>query len=409
MSKRKRSLSGGFIIFLLTLATFAIIFVAIAVFQAVDFFVVKSDSSLPGVNLTRENRTFYRPGEDELIARDGVLYMDADVLAEHCKYAIAGDKDQKSIVFSDGSYAEFSSGNAFCLNGENCFLENPAFLKNGNLFLPVSFYQNYIKGLHINLDEKKNRIFIEVSSSDYELVAYNMLPERSLSASDYFEVMNTRRGAPTFKLDLSAYEEYMNPSDRDKYLFLVNYENKLDKNYMPERLTDLMHTRKDGRNTQQLDLYAAKAMEAMLKEAAANGYTSLSITSGYRSYNYQQVLFNNQVSALRASYGADAEKKATEAVALPGTSEHQSGLCADLHNLPSASQHFANTKEYQWLVENCAKFGFILRYPKNKTDITKIMFEPWHYRYVGRYHAERIMQEGLCLEEYMAFIGSDNE
>jgi len=65
---------------------------------------------------------------------------------------------------------------------------------------------------------------------------------------------------------------------------------------------------------------------------------------------------------------------------------------------------FANTKEYTWLSQNCAKFGFILRYPKNKTDITKIMFEPWHYRYVGRYHAQIIMQEGLCLEEYMKMI-----
>ena len=108
-----------------------------------------------------------------------------------------------------------------------------------------------------------------------------------------------------------------------------------------------------------------------------------------------------------ASQGIGAEiakRLAKEWVALPGTSEHQSGLCCDLHNLPSASQAFANTEEYRWLLQNCAKFGFILRYPKDKTDITKIMFEPWHYRYVGRYHAQIIMSEGLCLEEYMAQI-----
>ena len=193
----------------------------------------------------------------------------------------------------------------------------------------------------------------------------------------------------------------MNPSECDKYLFLVNSENTLTQDYLPENLTDLIHTRKDGRATQKMDLYAAKAMEAMLKEAYANGYTSLSITSGYRSYAYQQQLFDNQVAALTPNYGDKAYEKAAQAVAIPGTSEHQSGLCCDLHNLPAANQSFANTEEYVWLYNNCAEFGFILRYPKDKTDITKIMFEPWHYRYVGRYHAKRIMSEGLCLEEYM--------
>ena len=85
----------------------------------------------------------------------------------------------------------------------------------------------------------------------------------------------------------------------------------------------------------------------------------------------------------------------------PGSSEHQSGLCADLHNLPSADVSFSKKAAYTWLRDNCWKFGYILRYPEDKVDVTGISFEPWHYRYVGRYHAKRIFDEGLCLEEYL--------
>ncbi|MBQ2766381.1 MAG: M15 family metallopeptidase, partial [Clostridia bacterium] len=89
-----------------------------------------------------------------------------------------------------------------------------------------------------------------------------------------------------------------------------------------------------------------------------------------------------------------------------GSSEHQTGLCVDMHNLPAASKDFANEDAYKWLKENCWKFGFILRYPEDKTEITGISFEPWHYRYVGRYHAQRIYQMNMCLEEYIAYIST---
>ena len=90
-------------------------------------------------------------------------------------------------------------------------------------------------------------------------------------------------------------------------------------------------------------------------------------------------------------------------LAMPGTSEHQSGLCADLHNLPSASQKFADTPEYRWLFENCAKFGFILRYPKDKEYITGYQFEAWHYRYVGNDIAKYIYENNITYEEYYAY------
>ena len=344
---------------------------------------------------------------DDLLCENGVFYLTPETLAEHCSNGIYGDATAKSLVFANGSYAKFTGGSSFCLDGENRFLSNDCKRVGKKLYIPLEFYENYVDGLIFDYQQTDTKLVVDikVNVDTYTLKSNPNVTEKALSVSDYFDnVYPKNASAVEFKSDLSAYEEYMNPADRDKFLFLVNTENTLSKDYKPSQLTDLVHTRRDGRNTQQMDLYAAKAMEAMLKEAAAHGYTTLSITSGYRSYNYQQQLFDNQVAALRPSYGERAYEKASQAVALPGTSEHQSGLCCDLHNLPAASQAFANTDEYSWLLQNCAKFGFILRYPKDKTDITKIMFEPWHYRYVGRYHAQIIMSEGLCLEEYMAQI-----
>ncbi len=346
-----------------------------------------------------------RMTNDVIFSDGGEALINIEAPSSYFGYGISGDSRQKTIVFEKGGYASFSAGPAAVVNGNPVLLSENTVMRGGKLYVPISFFEEYVSGLRFIKDEKN--IKIDIGIGNFYIDDASLGAENAISVTDWFDAVGTGKTAHVFKTDLTAYEEYMNPTDRDKYLILINYESKLDKNYAPERLTDLVNTRKDGRATQQMELYAAKAMEAMMKEAAACGYGDLSITSAYRSFAYQQLLFDNQVSALRSSYGDKAEEKAAEAVAIPGTSEHQSGLCADLHNLPAASQAFANQQAYKWLVNNCSKFGYILRYPKDKTDITKIMFEPWHYRYVGRYHAERITQGGYCLEEYMDILGDD--
>ena len=193
----------------------------------------------------------------------------------------------------------------------------------------------------------------------------------------------------------------MNPGNTDEFLTLVNHDNKLTSDHVPQDLMALVDTRKDNRETQMMRKYAAMALEAMFKELRAAGFEDVSVTSAYRSYSYQEYLFNYYTAQGGAEYAAQVSMPA-------GSSEHQSGLCADLHNLPSASKDFANEDAYKWLRENCWKFGFILRYPEDKVEITKISFEPWHYRYVGRYHAQKMHQSNMCLEEYIAFISSGN-
>ncbi len=215
---------------------------------------------------------------------------------------------------------------------------------------------------------------------------------------------------PEFKADLSGYEPYMTV-DSEEYLILVNAKNTIDETYLPDDLTDVSDTRKDGRNVQKMRLAAEKALEAMFIEARANGFTDLSVTSAYRSFTYQSQLFSQYTQQEMANdpslTKAEAEAITETYSARPGTSEHQTGLCCDLHNLPSADKRFASTPAAAWLKENCWKFGFILRYPENKTPVTGIDFEPWHFRFVGRKHAKAIMQNGLCLEEYVASIGGD--
>ena len=153
---------------------------------------------------------------------------------------------------------------------------------------------------------------------------------------------------------------------------------------------------------------AAMALEAMYTEMRACGYTDVSVTSAYRTYAYQKSLFNmytdNEMKKNPSLTRAQAEKITETYSARPGTSEHQTGLCCVMHNLSSADVAFAKKDAYKWLKDNAWKFGFIVRYPEDKQDITGISFEPWHYRYVGRYHAQAMYDAGLCLAEYRKLL-----
>jgi len=97
----------------------------------------------------------------------------------------------------------------------------------------------------------------------------------------------------------------------------------------------------------------------------------------------------------------EAEKLAAASVSKPGTSEHEVGLAVDFNY---ANPGFENTKAFKWLMENAHKYGFILRYPDGKQSITKVIYEPWHFRYVGKEHAEVIKEKGFCLEEYIEYL-----
>ena len=219
-----------------------------------------------------------------------------------------------------------------------------------------------------------------------------------------------------FQADLKDYERYMNPVETEEYLILVNPEHPLTAADAPTDLIDVVNTRKDGRAVQKMRYTAEKALEALYLEAQAEGMLSaqtpsgyvLSVTSAYRDYATQAYLFSSyteQELAANASLSREqAEAKVETYSCRPGTSEHQTGLCCDMHTLSGADISFAKEEQASWLADNAWKFGFILRFPKDKTDVTKISYEPWHFRYVGRLHAYRIHELGLCLEEYVELL-----
>ena len=210
---------------------------------------------------------------------------------------------------------------------------------------------------------------------------------------------------PIFKADLSAYESYMD-APSGSFLLLVNKQNLLDADYVPADRVSVKDTHKDI----TLNRTAEMALESMFIEMRAAGYANVFVTSAYRSYSYQSSLFNtyinNEMAADPSLTEAEAREKVLRYSAFPGTSEHQTGLCVDLmvNSMTELDESFADYPVYEWLQENAWKFGFILRFPENKVAITGYDFEPWHYRFVGRYDAYMIHSQGLCLEEYVAQI-----
>ncbi|MDR2157430.1 MAG: M15 family metallopeptidase [Clostridiales Family XIII bacterium] len=206
-----------------------------------------------------------------------------------------------------------------------------------------------------------------------------------------------------YKTDISAYLQYIEPTDSDPYLMLVNKTHLLAENFVPENLIDVKATRQDGRKTQRMQEAAAKALEAFMAEAAAEGVTNVTVTSAYRSFAEQAQLFNMNVENHLGKFSdrAEAEEYVSTFSARPGTSEHQTGLVADMHNLPSAEQSFGDTPEADWLRENACRFGFVMRYAPDKQAITGVIYEPWHFRFVGRKAATEMFLSNRCLEEYL--------
>lgn len=179
-------------------------------------------------------------------------------------------------------------------------------------------------------------------------------------------------------------------------LQIVNAENTIDENYKVELVL--------LKNGQSVDRRIYSDLQDMMDAARAEGLSPL-ICSSYRSHDTQIGLFNQEISQYMAQgYSKEeATKAAAKWVAVPGTSEHELGLAVDIvaesNQMLDASQE--QTAEQQWLMANSYKYGFILRYPADKSEITGISYEPWHYRYVGKEAAKAMMAQNICLEEYL--------
>jgi len=177
-------------------------------------------------------------------------------------------------------------------------------------------------------------------------------------------------------------------------ILLVNRWNPLPDDYAPEEVVDIV-------NGAEATPACAAALEKLLDACKEAGYTPF-VRTAYRNQSFQRSIFQNKV----AQVGYD---KAIQIVAIPGTSEHHTGDAVDIVDATYKNMNYnqADRPTQQWLMEHCWEYGFILRYPDGTSNITGIIYEPWHYRYVGVELAMELKELGLCLEEYLDMLTGD--
>ena len=192
-------------------------------------------------------------------------------------------------------------------------------------------------------------------------------------------------------LDKTKYEDVEKTDTSKNELMLVNKYYYLTEDYVPNDLIILDSKYNKGVNSSMRKIAADAFME--MSDAALLDNIIIKNASAYRSYSYQKNLYDKYVEK-------DGIKAADTYSARAGFSEHQTGLASDINQIDSG---FENTDAFKWLDENAYKYGFILRFPKDKEDITGYQYESWHYRYVGKEAAKIITDENLTLEEYYAY------
>ena len=191
----------------------------------------------------------------------------------------------------------------------------------------------------------------------------------------------------------NPYYTYTNKAkDLNKITIIVNKYNYLTRDYVPKNLESIPLSY--ARSGMKLVNVAKDAYVEMAK-AAEKQKLKLVVTSSYRDYEYQEDIYNRYVKS-------DGKEAADTYSGRPGFSEHQTGLAVDLYNGKKLYTEFENTKEFDWMQDNAYKYGFILRFPKDKDNITGYQYESWHYRYVGKEIAQYIHEHDITYEEYYA-------
>lgn len=250
----------------------------------------------------------------------------------------------------------------------------------------LSLYLNVFKKYKYDsniIDIINEKYYIKSLSDRYILFYYNNL---DYSKKDIISMVNCN-------LDYDYYTHTLNSDLSNKELVLVNKFNMLSKDYKPENLVKI--DKKYGYEN-YIDKDTYEAFIKMYNDIKKQGL-SLFITSAYRSYDYQNKIYNNYVKQ-------DGREKADTYSARPGFSEHQTGLAIDVSAGRTVYTKFEKTKEYQWMKDNSYKYGFILRYQKNTQHLTGYNFEAWHYRYVGLEVAKYIYDNNITFDEYYQYF-----
>ncbi len=349
-----------------------------------------------------KNYTFNIGNDREKVAysdanRGGIICINVRSLKD-ILYLTESSVRTDAVTFTarSGSRVVFTNGsNIAAVNGMNVKMPVAAIVEDGVCSVSLETVSYIFTGITVSVG--RSTVTIARNDEAIEILAKSQEPMNMIIE---------------FKSDLDKYEKYMNPQGeyRDDFLLLVNKKNPLGESFVPKNLVSLDDTYCINQNANQLDKYAAEAFKAMLTELwAQTGKTYVIGTSGYRSYARQKQLFQQNHPGISTPEQAEAQLTDT---AFPGYSEHQSGLCIDMIDTRYGGVEnyietgcFTDKATFEWLKNNAWKFGFILRYPSDKENITGYEYESWHYRYVGRYHAEKMYRSGQTLDEYVASLG----
>ena len=255
-------------------------------------------------------------------------------------------------------------------------------------------YKN--KEIEYILDNEVNNYYIDILNEKYFIYE---------NFYDYLEYLNNNLDKPLINIieiiNTNRDEEYYTDTTKtninDNEIMLVNKYNYLDENYKPDNLVTISTTYSWGEyGSQKVTKDTYDAFLELWNASHEQGYY-LMVSSSYRSYDKQQAVYDDYKESFGTSY-------ADSIAAHAGYSEHQTGYAIDMFEKGETQKTFHTTDSYNWLINNAHKYGFILRYPEDKEDITGYTFESWHYRYVGVEIASYIYENKITYDEYYAYF-----
>jgi D-alanyl-D-alanine carboxypeptidase len=336
-------------------------------------------------NSSKGQYVFLYGEAEQKIKKEGEIHViDFIALADFCRMnkTLTANNAKFEINGTDISFVNGS--NVAKINGISIEMSEKAQIKNGYCLIPLSLVEATFKGVSFCTD--KNKTSITLDGTNIYMLANN------------FEIK--------YETDITKYLPYIH--SKDEYIYtLLNKEHSADKSF-PEDQDALIEIPEEYRKKDVIYLHyiALNALEAMMNDMFALGYTDVYVTSAYRRYDKQQQLFDSYVEKLMNDTGMSYDQAYAEVLkdtALPGQSEHQTGLCVDFttKSILTVDNRFAETEAFAWLINNSWKYGFVLRYPEDKVNVTGYSYESWHFRFLGYDVASIMYQTGLCYEEYL--------
>lgn len=249
--------------------------------------------------------------------------------------------------------------------------------------------------------KKKGKVVLVIGVMSICIIIFSrMIIEGKQSKSTDTAVIYEEENEATSNINGIEENNNISKNTNDWNLTLVNINNALKDDFKVELEKIDEH--------RQFDKRAIGYLMQMINDMKKAGNNSVWVQSAYRSIETQKRLFNNKVKEYvnKGKSQKEAEELTLKTINKPGTSEHNLGLAVDFNYV---NEGFDKTKEYKWLKENAENYGFILRYSKEKVSITKVSYEPWHWRYVGKEHAREINRLNMCLEEYIEYLKGDKK